>query len=265
MLFRSVENCAGTQVSFTVAGTSAHTINYQWQVSTNVGATFSNINGANTASHVITNVTTGINNNLYRCILTNTACATASISNAAKLTVRALPTITLTAAPITTLLPGQTTLLTAATSPSNGGSLSTNWFYNTAPISVTANTYPVSINQAGNYYATITETYPSGLQCSNTSATVTITAAESSKLFIFPSPSNGSFTVSYYNSSYINTKRSIAVYDTKGALVYKKEFTISNTYSIQNVTLVQSSTGYYMVVLFDADGKKIIEGKVLIK
>ncbi len=258
------ENCAGTQASFTVAGTSPQAIIYQWQISTDAGVTFNNINGANAVSYSLANLTTSLNNNRYRCLLTSASCTTPAISSAAKLTVRALPTITLIAAPFTTLLPAQTTVLTATTSASNGAIITTNWFYNTAPLTVTGNNYPVTINEVGNYYAIVKETYPSSLQCSNTSATIAITAAESNKLFIFPTPNNGTFKVSYYNSSNTNSKRSIVVYDFKGALVYKKEFSITGAYSIQNIQLQKPSSGYYVVVLFDMDGKKLVEGTVLV-
>jgi Peptidase family M1 domain len=259
------ENCAGTQATFTVAGTSAQTINYQWQVSTNNGGSFSNISGANTASYIVTNLTTSASNNHYRCLLTNASCTTPTISNGAILTVKPLPTITLSAAPFTTLLPAQTTIITATSISSNAGTITTNWFYNTAPLSVTANTYPVAINQAGDYYATIKETFPSGLQCSNTSATITITATESDKLFIFPTPNDGTFNVSYYNSSNTNTKRNISIYDTKGAVVYNKEFAISGFYTLLPVNLPAASRGDYFVIIFDGEGKRLAVGKVHVK
>jgi Peptidase family M1 domain len=259
------ENCTGTQANFTVAGTSAQTINYQWQVSTNNGVSFSNISGANTASYIVTNLTTSASNNHYRCLLTNASCTSPTISNGAILTVKPLPTITLSAAPFTTLLPAQTTIITATTISSNAGSITTNWFYNTAPLSVTTNTHPVAINQVGDYYATIKETFPSGLQCSNTSATITVTASESNKLFIFPTPNDGTFNVSYYNSSNTNTKRNIAVYDTKGALVYKKEFAITGFYTLLPVNLQAAGRGDYFVLIFDAEGKKLAAGKVHVK
>jgi hypothetical protein len=260
-----VETCAGTQATFTVAGTSAQPINYQWQVSTNNGASFSNINAANAASYSATNLAISASNNHYRCLLTTASCTTPSISNAGILMVKQLPTIALSAAPFTTLLPAQTTTITATILSSNAGTTTTNWFYNAAPLSVTGNNYPVSINQAGDYYATIKETFPSGLQCSNTSATITITASESNKLFIFPTPNNGTFNVSYYNSSNTNTKRSILIYDAKGAQVYKKEFTITGFYTLLPVNLQAASRGIYVVVIFDVEGKKLVEGKVYVR
>jgi hypothetical protein len=260
-----VDNCVGTNASFTVVGTSPQSINYQWQVSTDGGTNFNNIAGANSAMLTITNTTTVLNNNRYRCLLTTASCTTPSISAAVKLSVRALPTIALAAAPLTTLLPTQTTILTATTSTTNGGTLATSWFYNAAPLTVTGNNYTVAINQAGNYSATIKETYAGGLQCSNTSATVAITAVESDKLFIFPTPNDGTFNVTFYNSSNANSKRFVSVYDAKGALVYKKEFAISGYYTLLPINLKNASRGYYFVVVLDAAGKKLKEGKVFVR
>jgi hypothetical protein len=70
---------------------------------------------------------------------------------AAILTVRQLPSVGLTAAPLTSLLPGQTTTLTATPSASTGGTLSTAWTYNTNPLAVVGNTYVVNVEKTGNY------------------------------------------------------------------------------------------------------------------
>ena len=257
-----VEICVGTQASFSVAANSTQAINYQWQKSTDGGLTFTNITGANAAMYVETNATSTMNNNRYRIVLTNATCATQNISNAAKLTVRALPTISLTAAPFTTLLPGQTTLLTAVTSATTSGTISTNWFYNSAPLPVSGNTYNVTANQTGNYYITVKETFTGGLQCAATSATVTISVAESNKLFISPSLNNGNFKITYYNRSNTNTQQNIAVYDSKGALVFSKEYIVNGYYTSLDVNMPQASSGNYFVVVLDKDGVKLADGKV---
>ncbi len=257
-----VEVCAGTQSSFSIAANSTQPINYQWQKSTDGGINFTNIAGANAAIYTETNVSSAMNNNGYRVVLTNATCAAQTISNAAKLTVRALPTITLTAAPFTTLLPGQTTLLTANPSVSTGGTISTNWFYNAASLTVSGNTYTVIANQAGNYYATVNETFTTGLQCAATSATVAIKVEGSNKLFISPSPNNGSFKVTYYNSSNTNNKQTIVVYDSKGALVFRKEYVVNGFYTSLDVDMPRASSGNYFVVVLDKDGAKMAEGKV---
>ena len=89
--------CASTNVSFTVAVTGTVNI-YQWQESTNGGGSWNNItnggvySGANTATLTLTGVPATYNTYQYRCVLTG-ACPPIN-SNAAILTVNALPTVT---------------------------------------------------------------------------------------------------------------------------------------------------------------------------
>lgn len=77
--------CAGANASFVVTSTGS-SVQYQWQVSTNGGANYSNINGATSATLTLTGVTAGMNNNLYRVIVSN-SCPSSSTSSAATLTV----------------------------------------------------------------------------------------------------------------------------------------------------------------------------------
>ncbi|MEI2737704.1 MAG: hypothetical protein V9F01_02850 [Chitinophagaceae bacterium] len=88
-----VTACAGTNASFTVAGSGSGII-YQWQLSTDGGATYTNISGANAATYTITGVTAPMNGNKYRCQLSNATCTTPGTSNVAALTVNSLPAIT---------------------------------------------------------------------------------------------------------------------------------------------------------------------------
>jgi serine protease AprX len=83
-------------------------------------------------------------------------------------------------------------------------------------------------------------------------------------LFIYPSPNNGQFKVSYYNSAGGNTKQTVIVYDAKGAKVYHKLFTFSGPYQLHDIDLRGKAKGVYFVVIGDANGKKIIDGKVLV-
>ena len=81
--------CAATNAAFTVAAIGTGTLSYLWEVSTDGGINFNQIVGATSATLNLTGVTTGMNNNQYRCVVTNTVSSTSCniVSNAAILTV----------------------------------------------------------------------------------------------------------------------------------------------------------------------------------
>ncbi|MBL7748196.1 MAG: T9SS type A sorting domain-containing protein [Chitinophagaceae bacterium] len=260
----STETCSGSTVNFTVAGSGTGII-YQWQVSTDGGTNWTAISGATSATLSLPAATTTMNNNRYRCQLSNTTCTAPVTSGNALLTVRQLPTVTLTASPLTSLLPGQTTTLTATPSAATGGVLTTAWYKNGTAFSNTGNTFVVNVEKTGTYQVRIQEAFPGGLVCSNQSANVAIDITISSNLFIFPSPNDGNFMVSYYNNGGATTQRTIAVYDAKGAQVYTGKFPVSGPYTLIPVNLQRANTGIYFVVVGDANGKKLAEGKVHIR
>jgi hypothetical protein len=136
------------------------------------------------------------------------------------------------------------------------------WTYNGQAITPLNNTYLVAVNGLGDYQASIRETWPSSLFCASQSSVVSITANVSSRLFIFPSPNDGNFTVSYYNAGGANTSRQLVIYDAKGAVVFKRAFPISGPYTLLPVDLTRAARGIYFVVVGDAAGNKLIEGKV---
>ncbi len=88
--------CQGLNTSFSVTATGT-TLTYQWQVSTDGGATYNNVinggvyAGATTSTLNITGATAAMNNYRYRCLV-NSACSPLT-SNAVILTVNALPSI----------------------------------------------------------------------------------------------------------------------------------------------------------------------------
>jgi hypothetical protein len=261
----SQEVCSGSSVSFTVGGTSVPAINYQWQVSVDGGATWSNISGANAATYSVATALMSQSGTRYRCLLSNATCSAQAASNAALLTVRQQPTISLSAAPLTGLLPGQTTTLTATPSAATGGTYTYAWTFNAAPITISGNSLLVDVTGVGAYQASVRETWPGGLICAANSAVVNITALVSDKLFIFPSPNDGNFKVSYYNTGGVNTQRRILVYDSKGSLVFDRKFPITGPYTIIPVNLQRASRGIYYVVVGDVGGEKLAEGKVHVR
>ncbi|MEO6613489.1 MAG: zinc-dependent metalloprotease family protein [Chitinophagaceae bacterium] len=261
--------CSETNTSFTVAASSSQPISYQWQV--NTGSGFANVpnaapySGGTTATLSITNAPVSMNGYLFRVLLTNTTCTTPVISAVATLTVRQTPSIGLSASPLTSLLPGQTTTLTATPSSSTGGAQTVNWFLNGTPFINPSNTYLVTVETVGTYYTQILEIFSGGLVCTNQSADVTITATASNKLFIFPSPNDGNFTVSYYNNGGTSTRRNISIFDSKGSMVYNRFFPITGSYTLIPINLQSASRGIYYVVVGDATGKKLADGKVHVR
>jgi hypothetical protein len=261
----SQEVCTGSAASFIITASSVAPISYQWQQSTNGGATWTILPvGQSTLQLVAVPLT--LNGNRYRCIVSNSTCTATATSNSALLTVRAVPTVGLTATPVISLLPGQTTTLTATPSASTGGTISTNWTQNSQPYTPSSNLSNVAaINDLGTYQVGIRETWPSGLFCSALSQTVTITASVSNRLFIFPSPNDGNFTVSYYYSGSSASARVINIYDGKGALVYRESFSVAGPYTLLPIDLRNAARGIYYVVVGDASGNKLIQGKVHIR
>ena len=80
---------AGQSASFTVAASGTPTPNLQWQLSTDTGTTWSNINGATGNSYSIAATSLANTGSQYRAVASNTAGSVNS--NAATLTVTAVP------------------------------------------------------------------------------------------------------------------------------------------------------------------------------
>ena len=266
--------CSGSNTSFTVAGASTETITYQWQVSTDAGGSWNNVtnggvySGANTATLTITGATVAMNSYRYRVLLSNVSCTTPTISAESLLIVRLLPTVGLTASQ-TSLLPGQTSTLTATPSaPAVGATQTITWLYNGVPSvpPITGNTYVANVEQVGAYQVLIQAAYTGPtLVCSNQSPVVTLTTTASSRLFIFPSPNDGRFIVSYFNNGGASTQRNIVIFDSKGSQVYNRKFAITGEYTLINIDLRQAGRGIYYVAVGDANGQKLADGKVHIR
>ncbi|MCX6316691.1 MAG: hypothetical protein NTW29_05345 [Bacteroidetes bacterium] len=121
--------CEATNTSFTV-GASGSGLTYQWQVSTDGGTTYTNLSasgiysGVTSATLVLTNVPPSLNNNRYRCVVSNASC-TPGISTGAILTVNTFPIIGTQPQSITICENGSATFSVAATT--GVGSLSYQW------------------------------------------------------------------------------------------------------------------------------------------
>jgi hypothetical protein len=253
----SVTACSGTDASFSVGATGS-LISYQWQVSTDGGSTFNNIPGATNANLTLTAVANTLNNNVYQAVVTEANCG-AVTSNAATLTVNALPVVTVTADPSTALSIGQSATLTASSTPAAS---TYSWFLNGSQIpGQSASTFVVAAGNPGAYTATITDING----CANSSNAITITDTVYNYTFIYPNPNNGHFNVRFEGVPYNGLPRKLSMYDSKGARVYVKDYAITTSYQIMEVSVEKFSSGVYMVVLSDASGTTLATGKVLIQ
>jgi hypothetical protein len=67
-----VYSVASSAATFSVVAVSTATLSYQWQLSTDGGATFSNISGATSATLSLSSLTTGDSGARYRCVVSAT-------------------------------------------------------------------------------------------------------------------------------------------------------------------------------------------------
>lgn len=264
----NITRCLGTAASFSVVantpnGPAAST--YQWQVSTNNGLTYSNITGATASTYTITSVTLLQNNNLYRVVVTTAPCATTVTSNGARLNVNNLPVITI-AAPLTALMPGVTTVITATNTPAALNATSYTWTRNgTAVAGATGATIPVDVDKLGAYRATVTDING----CVNSSNVVVIDAQYSERLWIYPNPSDGIFQVRlYYGSPTAEPdSRVVSVYNSQGQLVAKKSIDLRRTslpYVQVDFDIKNQPAGTYVVKVTDKSTERIVAGFLLI-
>jgi hypothetical protein len=269
--------CSGSAVTFNVASTATQTQTYQWEFSADgitwtplVDASLPNgtvVSGSNSTTLNLTNTATAMNGLRFRARVSIPGCAAPAVSGSAMLNVVELPTVGLSAS-ATSLLPGQQATLTATpSSQAPGGTITTQWLYNGQPITVIGNSLTATVEEVGTYQVLISQSFtsPVALTCSNQSQIVTLTATASSRLFIFPTPNDGQFTVSYFNNGGAATSRRIVIYDSKGSQVYDRKFDIVGPYTLIDIDLRRVGTGIYYVVVGDAKGAKLAEGKVHVR
>lgn len=93
----SITVCTGTSNSMSIAATGFY-VSYQWEVSTDMGATWNDVTnggvyaGATTNTLQFTNPTVAMDGYMYQCVVTN-LCNISATSNAATLTIQAAPVI----------------------------------------------------------------------------------------------------------------------------------------------------------------------------
>jgi hypothetical protein len=119
----------------------------------------------------------------------------------------------------------------------------------------------VNVDGLGNYKVKITNA--SG--CSRISNAVSISDSTNGKLFVYPNPSTGRFQVRYFSDVNNLQPRSLAIYDSKGTLVYKGKYVMFSAYTSISVDLGNVAPGIYTIYLVDNDGKKLNTERVIIQ
>jgi hypothetical protein len=257
--------CTGDNTSFSVTATGS-TITYQWQVSVNAGP-FVNIanagiySGATTSTLTLTNVALLYNGNKYRVVVSGVPCGAVN-SAEATLTVNQTPTVELALQSYANITPAIRTGLFPVVSPAVGP-YTYAWYKNGSLLNgVSTSPLPVSVDDFGTYTVMATNTVTG---CFDVSDAVTLSDLASDALFVYPNPSSGKFEVRYYNRGGAAHTRTLSIYDSKGAQVFKQQYALTGVYAKMAVNMVGAGAGVYFIDLTDAAGKRIATGKVVIR
>ncbi|MGQ0738817.1 MAG: S8 family serine peptidase [Bacteroidota bacterium] len=196
----------------------------------------------------------------YSVTVTNASGCSAS-SAATSVNVSPNPTVSISASPYSSLFPGLSTTLTANVAPP--GSYNYTWYKDNVviPGATAATLTGVDAYELGSY--TVTVTNSTGLPCSNTSAALVIRDSATTKLFILPNPNRGKFDVIYHSNG--TSSFTLGIYDSKGAFVYQKSYSINSPYQRMEVDIKHLGKGLYHVVIIGNGGKRLAEGKVVVQ
>src|SRR5262249_27667849 len=247
----------GQMVSFSAAAAGAPTPTVQWQVSTNGGASFSNIAGATATTYSFT-ATLAQSGNEYPAVFTHFF-GTAT-STAATLTVPQAPVIT-TQPTNQTVSAGQTATFTAAASGSpsptvqwqlstDGGATFSNIAGATAP---TLSFTVTLVAQTGNEYRAVFTNSAGSATSSAATLTVTPAAPSSLPLSGFPRPATAG------DSSHVVT---VTAYDPYGNVATGYAGTVHFSSSdgqaaLPADTTLTNGTGTFSVTLFSAGAQSL--------
>lgn len=259
----NVTQCGGTAAVFsaTVAGTGPFT--YQWQVSSG-GATGPYANcanggvysGSNTATLTINPVSVGMNGQYYMLRIIGGCGSVNTIP--ALLTVGVLPSVTITANPLT-IANGQTTTIRSPVTPSVG--ITYTWYYNGSVLpGAAADTLLVQYGSPGDYQLKVTNVC--GVATSNI---ITIANSFALNLVAQPNPNNGRFQVTYYSGTNNAVQRTMNIFNNKGDKVMTKVFTQTIPYQKIDVDVRANGKGIYWVELIDGYGRRLTMNKVVVQ
>jgi len=238
--------CIGTPATFNVVATNA--LGFQWQKK--LGANWFDIPLATGPSYTIPIPVPTMDNDSFRVVIRGRC--TSVISNHVALRVNLLPNVTLSASPLTALLPGQTTTINATATPA-GGSFA--WVFNGVPMTngVTGPTLgPLTVDNIGAYRVVYTDLNG----CRNSSVDIFIIGLPSVRLWLYPNPNSGRFQVRYFNTK--QEPADLSIYNEAGERVFRQRYNTGTTaYSRFDVDLRNQPAGNYTAVLTDGGGVRL--------
>ncbi len=263
--------CTDKVATFTVAVAGSGPYTYRWQVSTDGGNTYTNINnggvysGATSATLTITAPPVTMSGYYYRCSIQGALPCPAIFSFQRILTVNPLPTIVIGQAPyVVSLFPGLTYTINSTVSPSaadpNGGYT---WLRNGVVVpNATTGSLNVDIDGLGSYQLRVRDVNG----CTNISNTVIIKDSVSGKCFIYPNPNSGMFQVRYYSGpNNSGLPRTLTVFDAKGDRVLTQVYTIGRPYDRMDVDMRRNGKGLYWVEIGDRNGNRLSMCRIVIQ
>lgn len=180
--------CDGGNTTFTVAATPVTGNNFQWQVSTNGGGSYTNIadggvyGGATTSTLTLTGVTSAMNNYRYRVVINGACPPTPITSGSATLTVNVPPVITTDPANTTRCVGTTATFNVAATAngptyqwqvSSDGG---TTWTNVSGATLGTLSLSNITLAMNNNRYRAIVTVAPCAIADTSAAATLSVNA-----------------------------------------------------------------------------------------
>jgi len=261
--------CAGSSASFNVGVAGGGPFAYQWQISSNGGATWNNItnggqySGVSTATLTINPVSAGMNGNLFK--LAVAGCSNTT-SSAALLTINPIPTVSITANPLV-IGPTQTSTITSTVTPNPA--TSNTWYYNNAVLpGEISPSLLVNYGSPGDYQLKVTDANNCGVGVSNI-VTIANSFALNRNMYSYPNPSGGIFQVIYLHdpSSPTNNtlQRSLTVYNNWGGKIITRIFPQTTSYQKIDVDVRAYGKGIFWVELRDANGTRLGMNRVVVQ
>lgn len=253
--------CTGKNITFVaIAQNGGTTPQYQWMKNN------APVLGATSASYVASNLNTG---DQFSCILTNNStCSTPASDTSGSIPVTVLPYLTpsvsITANPTTPLSPYQLITFTA-TATNAGAEPKYQWRVNgkdvTGATSSTWGTYSINNND------TVSVVVKSSYLCpqpdsaiSNVIGVTVLTSVENigelSKLYLYPNPNTGKFTIA--GTSAINSPMTIDVLNAIGQVIYTENTSLHTGTINKQIALPQVANGIYMLRLKAGTDMKLI-------